>query len=193
MLHAARCCNRHSYATGGLCKYVYRVNGWLRLAKTNQWTLSVDFAFCGIAVFVLLFVFVYCIWGKHQEGCSQRRAFCICILQHLYICISVFCILYLYLDICYLLRGGEHWEGWSERRRAQHHWQITFLFLFTTSASTLIRVISNAAIIIIIIIVTTINQSSPSYLPPTTSQRIWIAFTSQFSQSQSTLMLTLWL
>ena len=139
----------HSYATGGLCKYVCRVNGWLRLAKTNQWTLSVDFAFCGIAVFVLLFVFVYCIWGKHQEGCSQRRAFCICILQHLYICVSIFCILYLYLDICYLLRGGEHREGWSERRRAQHHWQITFLFLFTTSAPTLIRVISNAAIIVI--------------------------------------------
>ena len=41
--------------------------------------------------------------------------------------------------------------------------------------------------------VSSVRLPSSSYLPPTTFQQIWIAFTFHFSQSQSILILTLWL
>ena len=100
-----------------------------------------------ICICILYLRYISTRWVEVRAGLSKIVLYLyFATFTHLY-----FSILYpvFVFDICYLLRGGEHWEGWSERRRAQHHWQITFLFLFTTSASTLNRVISNAAIVVI--------------------------------------------
>ena len=117
---------------------------------------------------------------KHQVGWSESRAQQNCsVFVFCNIYTSVLCILYLYLIfvIC--------WEEVSTGRvgvRGGGRSIIDRSLSYSSSPRALLRST-----------VSSVTLPSSSYLPPTTFQQIWIAFTFHFSQSQSIFILTLWL